>query len=124
MLESPVDFIASKVIGRYAIQYSDLHEIGQGGPEVGSIFINGNKVESYLFGGPFLCQENSIYIPAYLPRLLGWRFKIARLELDTLEVQVMGDFKSVIFLKAIEGDTICYYEDVFGHKQASFTVNE
>lgn len=110
--EDPTQFDIQKNISGIEIAYSDLMEISQGGPEIGYILINGIPIKSHRFGGPSLNQGDNLYIPIYVKRVLGTGFKIAKINIKTLELELLGKTKTLIFLDRIENNRTCYFEDV------------
>lgn len=109
--EDPIQFDIKKKIGDVDIAYSDLMEISQGGPEVGSLSINGKIVEG-RYGGPAICKDEYVYVPAHVKKFLGTGFKLARINANTLEVEYLSKIKDLIFLDKIEGNRIYFFEDM------------
>ncbi|SRR5690606_4114809 len=109
--EDPIQFDIKKKIGDVEIAYSDLMEISQGGPEVGSLSINGKIVEG-RYGGPSICKDEYVYVPAHIKKFLGTGFKLARINAATLEVEYLTKTKDLIFLDRIEGNRIYFFEDI------------
>lgn len=110
-IENPTQFLEEKLIGKYKIEYSQLMEICQGGPEVGGLLINNNQVKG-RYGGPFIIKENDIYIPAYFNSLFKSGFKIARINLISLKVEYLSKIKPLIFLEKVVENRIYYFEDI------------
>ena len=124
-LENPISFISEKTTSYFKLKYENLMEIGQGGPEVGNLFINDIKVKNYLFGGPFLSNDEFIYLPVYIKNLFIFKgFRIAQVNIKTLEIKVFGNFESLISLFKIEGDYIYYYKDLDGLKYEKTSVKK
>lgn len=109
--EDPIQFDIKKKVGDVEIAYSDLMEISQGGPEVGSLSINGKIVEG-RYGGPAICKGEYVYAPAHVKKFLGTGFKLARINANTLEAEHLGKTKDLIFLDKIEGNLIILFEDM------------
>lgn len=109
--EDPIQFKVKKRVKGVEIEFLDLMEISQGGPEIGDILINGGKVQG-KYGGPFLCRDKYIYVPAYFKKIFGTGFKLARINTNTLKVEYLSKIKDLIFLDKIEGDRIYYYKDI------------
>lgn len=110
--ENPIDFDIQKEIHGNLIQYISLLEVSQGGPVVGKLLINKKKIPDYSFGGPFLCNETSLFAPAFIRRFFVSGFKIARINLSTLNVTILTKRKDIFFLDKIEDNKIYYYEDM------------
>lgn len=109
--EDPIQFDEKKRIGNIVITYSDLMEVSQGGPVAGNISIDGKKLNG-RFGGPILIKEDYVYAPVQVKRFLGTGFKLARINLNTLEVEYIGKTKFFIYLDRIEGNRVYYFEDM------------
>ncbi len=109
--ENPIEFDIKKKIGNVEISYSDLMEISQGGPEIGNLSINGKIVEG-RYGGPFICHGENLYVPSYVKKFLGNGFKLARINITTLNVEHLSKIKCLIFLDKLEGNRIYYFEDM------------
>lgn len=123
--QTPTDFNTKTIIGDVEIVYTDLKEIGQGGPQVGIISINNKVIYGCLFGGPFLYQNQFLYVPAYTKRFLGWGFKLTEININTLDIKAIGKTKNLIYLDKIEGNRICFFEDVSkkGHSCFELDIN-
>ncbi len=109
--ENPIQFEVKKKSGNVELVYSDLMEISQGGPEVGNLSINGEIVQG-LYGGPALCRSDYVYVPAYVKKILGAGFRLAKIDVATLEVELLGKTKDLIFLDRVEGSQIYFFEDL------------
>jgi len=109
--EDPIQFDIKKKVGDVEIAYSNLMEISQGGPEVGNLSINGKMLEG-RYGGPAICKDEYLYVPAHVKKFLGTGFKLARINTNTLEVEHLGKTKDLIFLDKIEGIHIYFFEDM------------
>lgn len=84
-------------------------EICQGGPRIGSLFVNGIKVGgNSLFGGPMLEENGYLFLPK---REKGWLFngfKLVKVDLNTLELSYLGVKSDLIFLKRIKDGYIYF----------------
>lgn len=69
------------------IQYTDLNEICQGGPLVGTLIVNGQKVFcDKRFGGPLLCCKNLAFIPMYIRKFYASGFMLSVIELNSMRL--------------------------------------
>lgn len=110
--ESPILFDIEKKAGNVIIKYYELMEISQGGPEVGRVSFDGKMLEG-LYGGPLLFRNNHVFIPAYFKKLfLGTGFKLAKININTAEIEYLTDIKYMIFLEKIEEKRIYFFEDI------------
>ena len=110
--ETPIDFPTEIKVENNEVVYHNIFEIGQGGPIVGNISINKEFIPAKYFGGPVLFYKKHIYIPIYLKGIISWKFKLARINIDTFKIEIIGKLKSVIFLEKIENEIVFFYEDV------------
>jgi len=109
--ESPLDFDIVNKMGDVEIVFSDLTEISQGGPKVGSISINGKMIKG-RYGGPILIANSYIYAPAHIKRLLGTAFRLSSINAVTLEITYIGKSMNLIWLDKIEDNQIYFFEDI------------
>jgi hypothetical protein len=107
--ESPMFFLTRQTINGLEISYSDLMEVCQGGPEVGILSVNGNPIPSYRFGGPLLYNNGYLYAPAFDRR---WLFKLAEIDVRTLDVTVRGESQKVIFFDRMENKRLYFFQDM------------
>ncbi len=110
--ETPIEFDVSKNIDGIEVFYINLMEISQGGPEVGTILINGKKNPDYRFGGPFLKDGNYLYAPVLIRKFIGVGFKLAEINLINLNVSLIGGNRSLIFIEKIVDNQFFFYEDL------------
>lgn len=87
-------------------------EISQGGPEVGKISVNGKLIATFLFGGPIIYQDNYIYAPVFIRKFFKSGFRIAKINVQNLEVQVLGKYFNLIFLDKIDNQKIYFFLDM------------
>lgn len=120
--ESPIGFIIDKNINGHRVKYIDLKEVCQGGPEIGCLLINETQLSSSLFGGPFLCQENKIYLPMYINNFLSSGFKLVTIDLITHEQIILSGLKKMIYLDKIENGIVYFYEDMRREKYSTFLI--
>lgn len=109
--ENPIQFDIKKKVGDVEIEYSELMEISQGGPEVGNMSINGKIIEG-RYGGPAICKDVYVYVPSLVKKRFGTGFKLARINLNTLEVEYLSKTKDLFYLDKIEGNRIYFFEDI------------
>lgn len=121
--QNPISFIATKEFPNFKLNYINLMEIGQGGPEIGSVLINDKKIPTYLFGGPFLYFDEYVYMPVYLKSFFYKGFKIAKINIETLKVEILGKYENLINLYKIDGNYIYYYKDMDGLLEAKIKID-
>ena len=111
--ETTTDFPIKKIINsNILIEYSNLREIVQGGPEIGNLSINGNKLSNDFFGGPYLFDENYLYIPKYIKRFFNTGFVVCKIKFEDLKTEIISQQRNLFYLHKLEDNRICYYEDV------------
>lgn len=111
--ENPLQFEIRKEFDGHTISYSDLMEIAQGGPVVGTLSIDGRIVSPETrFGGPALYDKGFLYAPAFFRRFFSTGFKLYKIDVKTLEVESIGKLRNLIFLERVEGGLIHFYTDM------------
>jgi hypothetical protein len=110
--EDPMNFESHKIINGNEISYVDLMEIAQGSPVIGTLIINGHIIRSYKFGGPLIFTSGFIFVPVYVRNIWNSGFKIAKIDLGTLSIGIIGKINDLIFLEKIENDKIYYYDNL------------
>ena len=110
--ENPINFNYSKSLDGVNIVYHNPMEISQGGPEIGTIEINGIPIKEYKFGGPCLIYKNIIFLPVFAKKLFGFGFRIAKINTNDMQIEIIGDIKDLIFLSRVEENYIYYFEDL------------
>jgi len=115
--DSPIDFTSFFVANNYSFSFEDIREICQGGPLVGKFYINGKKISDNEFGGPFLLEDEYVYIPMYT------RFSFTLIEIDLSNNYIykkLGDSQNLIWLKEKKENCIFYYKSIDKSNLASF----
>jgi hypothetical protein len=112
-LSTPTDFILSIELDGISVQYLNVMEICQGGPQVGTLCINNKHIAEVKFGGPFIIANNVIYVPMQWKN--GWGsigFKLAIIDIIDIKVYTTHDkVTPLIFLDSVEENEIFYYSD-------------
>ncbi len=98
--------------GELAIHYGKITEVCQGGPEIGTLWINGKMpFHSDMFGGPMIIQENkAVFLPRFDRRRR--QFELCRIDLDTLRISILTPPRNLIWLDKLEDDILYFYEDL------------
>ncbi len=109
--ETPKDFDINKKINQTEITYTNLKEIVQGGPEIGTISINGISLKGD-FGGPCIYANGNLYAPNYVRKFFGRGFRLAKINIQTLKIEYLTKIKSLIYLQKIERGEIYFFEDL------------
>lgn len=113
-LDSPWNFKTSNLVGGiWNIEYQNLIEINQGAPLVGNLCINGISLPSNsLFGSPFIYIDNCLYIPMFIRRFCLSGFILSIVDLASVKISTIGKIENLIYLEAIENNTLMYYTDI------------
>ena len=123
--ETPLDFQEKFLFDNWEVSYLDLMEVNQGSPLVGSLSINGQVIiKEQGFGGPLLYFNRKIYIPVFIRRFCVVGFRLATLNLDDLSIEYIGDIEDLIYLKAIKGNRIYFYTDIYKSTEKNLTLYE
>ena len=109
--ENPIQFDIKKIVDNNEINYSNLSEVSQGGPEVGNLSINGKMIKG-RYGGPAFYNNHYVYVPAQAKKFFGTGFKLARVNVNTFEIEYLSKTKDLIFIDKIEKNRIYFYEDM------------
>src|SRR5688572_13577990 len=96
----------------HSIQYIELSEIGQGGPEVGSLYIDGVNNFNKFFSVPLIYYNQYMFIPVLQRSLFGSGFKIGIIDLNNLSLKVWGKKENLILFDKVINDVIYYYTDI------------
>jgi hypothetical protein len=111
-LSDPTNLQRKYSLDGYDVEYRCLMELCQGGPEVGYLFINGNHIGvDTRFGGPLIHHAGAIYIPVFTKSFFSSGFTLARIELASGKVSMIGKRRGLIYLDRIESGIVYYYTD-------------
>ncbi|TVZ27853.1 hypothetical protein JM83_2919 [Gillisia sp. Hel_I_86] len=98
------------------LEYRDLKEMSQGGPEIGKLFLNNEMIlKDEYFSGPLIFQENlnKVIVPVLYRSFFFTKFKIAIIDLSTKECVVLNKKEDLILLKSVSRERIIsYYNDI------------
>ena len=110
--ETPWEFDLEKKVGKYVFHYKNVMEVSQGGPEIGLLMKNTQLVSEDKFGGPVLYDEKYIYAPLFVRGFFKSGFKLAKINIETLEIKLLGSVKPIIHLDKIENNRIYFFSDM------------
>ena len=119
--EDPFQFEIKKIFENYELVYFNLTEIAQGGPQIGNLSINDRIIDGQ-FGGPILFSDNYVYIPFFIRKFFRAGFKLARINLETFNIDTIGPLRNLIFLDKIDDNVIHFFEDVNRTRPASILI--
>ena len=116
-LDTPWVFTTELQEDEWHIQYSDLAEICQGGPLVGHLIINGQKVFlDKFFGGPLLYFENCVFAPMFIRKFFVSGFMLSVIELNSMRLRLVKGIYDLIYLDSIYENEILFYQDIDRNK--------
>lgn len=97
----------------HSIEYRNVMELCQGGPEVGNLFVDGKPVSPEArFGGPLLVDDLKVYLPVFDKSFFYSGFRLAQVDLLSGSVDRLGKRKKLIFLDRITDGVIYYFTDM------------
>lgn len=112
-LSDPTSLQRKYSLNGHEIEYRGIMELCQGGPEVGDLFLDGRRVGGdSRFGGPLLHDAGAIYIPLFTKSFFSSGFTLARVELGSGEMSLIGKRRALIYLDKIENSVVYYYTDI------------
>lgn len=109
----PINFLDSYSVDGHSIKYSNFIEIAQGGPEVGTLTIDGKAIgdkEDY-FGGPPFFYQGKMFVPRLKKAFLGRYFKISIIDLIDLSMKEIGDKEDLVLINKVDDTTVHFFED-------------
>lgn len=111
----PLNFSAKYKFKNNIVEYVDLHEIAQGGPEIGKLLIDRQLfLKELFFGGPLFYYEHShsVLLPVHSSSFLKNGFRIIVIDLMTKEYKVSKRKEKLILFKSINNGVLEYYTDL------------
>ena len=112
---SPINFSAKFNFKNDIVEYVDLSEITQGGPEIGKLFINNEPfLKEKNFGGPLLYygKRHCIILPIYTEFFFNNGFKIIVINLKSKKYKISKKMEKIILFKSIVNDVLEYHTDL------------
>lgn len=108
----PLNFPSEYRIGKHLIRYLDFFEIGQGGPEIAQIAVDGTIIgrESYFGGPPFFFQER-MFVPRF-KRGFRSSFTLCIVDLDTGKIKDVGADEPIILISHVNEEFVFFYDEI------------
>ncbi len=101
------------VLNGHVVEYENLTEVCQGGPEIGELIIDGQRPQPRSrYGGPPLSDGDYLYVPQFVRSLFASGFVLQRISLSSKETLNIGKRRPLIFLDSIKDGAARYYIDV------------
>ena len=102
-------------------EYKNCFEIGMGGPQCGSFYIDGEKVDTAgrygtsffskkdkaFFGIPFFLSQEKVYVPIFYLR----RFQLASISLVNKKFITFGPKEGVLLVQEVLDGKVIYSKD-------------
>jgi hypothetical protein len=113
LTENAINFQIEKKFDGGKVNYSELMEVCQGGPAIGKLSINNQRVcNKARFGGPLIYEAGFIYIPMFKRGFFSPGFILVKINVATLNMTKISKVMPVIVLDRIEGEQIYFFEDM------------
>lgn len=117
MMVSPYQFVGNFSFGGKEVVYEETRELGQGGPVLGNIRIDGQLVcynkATAEFGGPLLLDNGWLYAPL----LTRFRFRVSVIDVESCTIlRTSSVEEDLILLASTDGNTVFYYTDLANEK--------
>lgn len=113
MKETPFHVVPVRTINGTEIKLNNLMELCQGGPEVGTMSINGKTISGRdLFGGPILVYKNHVFAPVYIKSFFKTGFKISMIEINSGKRKNISTMYPLINLLEIKDGLVRFCTDL------------
>jgi hypothetical protein len=122
---SPLNFISNIEHAHYQIALIDIFEgVCQGGPLLGKLYINNaHTFKKSSFGGPFMINNDVLYIPEITKSLLnGIGFRLVSVDLNSLKKSFVTSWEPLVLLVSITNDQVDYFIDLENSKKKSIII--
>lgn len=109
---TPINYPSKYKFKNNTLEYKDIKEMVQGGPEIGRLYINDKIIsKNKYFSGPLIFQEdlNKVFVPVLYRGFFCAKFKIAIIDLSTKEYIILNRKEDLILLKSVSSEKIIYY---------------
>ena len=119
---TPTSLCIKNTVGRFEVVYSNVMEVCQGGPEIGSLSINGEEIVGRRFGGPFIARNDVILIPEFKRKFVKSGFVLCVIDLTSGSSTEKSKLLPLIYLDRVEGNKVYFFEDVDRVKESYVEV--
>lgn len=107
----------------HEIIFDDYVEIGQGGPRVGKVIIDGKDLFDHFFSEPPIFHGELIFVPVMVRSWLSIGFKVGVINIRLLSLRILGKKESIILLDRIENGLIYFRTSMYGSKESLLRFN-
>jgi hypothetical protein len=126
MLLRPVDNPLEYKYNSHTIQFTEVHELVQGGPETGNLIIDNFKLDKKLRFGTNICfYDEYIIVPRYK---WSWglfksgNFKLCLVSLREKKMIEFGKVETLIMPKDVRDKIVFYYTDLDNVNLSSVSI--
>ena len=104
--------------GSLSLEIKDRFEVCQGGPQPGSLCMNGKSFfEGRRFCGPMIQSGNNVFMSEYIKGFWGARFQLAVFDLESEEMNLLPQKGDYLAPLSVAGSTLNYAADIEGRQQ-------
>jgi hypothetical protein len=109
----PTNFLDTYSVDGHVIKYFNFTEIAQGGPEVGTLTIDGKGVgvKGDYFGGPPFFYQGKMFVPRLKKAMLGRYFKICVINLSDRSMKEVGDKEELVLISKVDETLVYFFSD-------------
>ena len=109
----PTNFLDSYQVGDHSIKYTDIVEMAQAAPEIGSLVINGVALaKDEYFGGPPVFYKGKMFVPHLKRTLFGGPFRLCVIDLNLRTIRDLGGPEQLVLISKVDDDTVSFYRDI------------
>src|SRR4051812_19113807 len=107
------NFLDTYSVNGHLIKYSNFIEIAQGGPEVGTLAIDGKTigVNGVYFGGPPAFFNDYMFVPRLNKALLGRYYKICVINLSDRSIKEIGDKEELALISKVDETSVYFFRE-------------
>ncbi len=108
----------------FTIKLNSLAEgICQGGPLIGTLFINGKAYSNDKFSGPMLEHKGKLYIPKLKKSFFrGFGFELVSIDIKHNTLKSLSGWKSMVLLKEVNGTTVTFFTNIENLNESSCRI--
>jgi hypothetical protein len=116
--EDPINFYTTREVDGVVVEYRNTRELGQGGPTLGSLYLNGKPIGGDAeFGPPPLHVDGVLFVPMFSHRWFSTGYVLCRIDLPSGKLTKIGKPRPFMWLRRKEGNRIYFYEDMGQRKE-------
>lgn len=116
MILKPVDNPLRYEFNNIIVEFINVHELSQGGPETGNLIINGFGFDKKLrFGTTILFYKQFLILPRYKwswELFKNGNFKLCMIEINSKSILEFGKVEILLMPKEVKEENVLYYTDL------------